>query len=173
MSDPESLVTTMRRLAWMLMGAALLLAVAPATASAEPQEDWMLHVRKEGETYSYVPGRVEVYAGAEVTLGHIFARHSIVAVDGSFNSTGDASEWPRIRAPSEAGEYPFYCWLHADAATVPGEGMAGVLVVSARPAIPAQVEPAGETPTREVSGPAPAALLVALAGGLALRRRHE
>lgn len=168
----------MRTSAWILIGAALLPLALYPTAGAEPQESVMLHVRKDGEQYSYIPARVEVYPGAEVTLGHIFARHSIVAVDGSFNSTGDASEWPRFRAPSEPGEYPFYCWIHATPGTTPDEGMAGVLVVVPRPGAPSaeaaqdDAFPAEPQEARDVPAPALAGLVGAAAVALLLRRRR-
>lgn len=108
----------------------------------------MLHVNRDAATgqWSYVPDRVEVYPGTTVLIGHLFApgEFSITSVDGLFNATGNATSWPEVRAPETPGEYRFYCWVHATPDTLPGEGMAGVMVVAPREAPPASAPPSSD-----------------------------
>jgi plastocyanin len=145
------------------------LAVAPVMAA--PAEV-MLHASKEDGVFHYIPDRAEVAPGGKVVLGHLFgySRHSITSVDGLFNATGDASAWPEIQAPTEPGEYRFYCWIHATPETRPEDGMAGILVVGepdAKPATP-QPEPSGDGR----GAPLPSLVATGLAlAGLALARR--
>jgi plastocyanin len=131
-----------------LLGVMAMVLLAAVAAGGPPQEGAMLHVRKVADgDYRYVPAEVDVHAGSTVVLGHIFARHSLTSPDGLFNSTGDAGAWPTVVAPDRPGSYPFYCWLHADAATLPAEGMAGVLRVHARNGDVPSPTPGGDRPT--------------------------
>lgn len=77
-----------------------------------------------------------------------------------------------FRAPTEPGEYPFYCVYHGDAQ---GNGMAGVLVVQTAPAGPPPSVPPSPTPgtpaEEEVPAPAPALVALALLAAARLTRR--
>lgn len=148
--------------------------VALPGAFAQPQEGAMVHVAKDKDTgaYSYVPERVEVFAGTPVEL-MIFgdAQHSMTSDDGLFDadvrSTGSVAS-KTFAAPDAAGSYAFHCKHHPE--------MKGVLVVSARDAAPTSAAapaagaPAPESPTpeapdeaREVPLPGVVALLALLA----------
>ena len=152
-------------LALVAAGAVAPPAALPQEGAAHPQDGWMLPVARDQATgqWSYVPDRVDVYAGSTVLIGHLYGptMHSITSVDGRFNATGNQDAWPQVSAPMEPGEYPFYCWVHAAPGTKPGEGRAGVMVVHPRegattPASPpadADATPRDATPAEAPTAP--------------------
>lgn len=173
--------------------ALLLLAVA-ATAAA--QEPGMVHaVDENGGGYRFVPAKLEVDGGAEIILMNVGQEpHKVRASDGvSFESPSvEPNGTVSFRAPTEPGEYRYFCPFHASADTPLGQGMVGLLSVRPHVAVTGQSTtptgtvatlPVGATPTQgagsggpgeqqtPASGAPVAALALAGAALLALRRR--
>lgn len=135
MSGPRTIV--------IVAAAALLAAVLPAGA----QETTDVEV----VDVDFMPNEATIDPGGTVTWTQTGTLpHTVTADDGSFDSHPDCSAGDGCmtsgdtfaQAFDEPGEYPYYCKVHGGPG---GEGMSGVVVVTAA----AQTEAPTEAPTAE------------------------
>lgn len=131
----------------------------------------MLHM----EDYAYLPPVLEVPPGVTVYVMN-FGQEPHTVTSSTDRSLFDVQNIPpggeplNFTAPTQPGEYPYYCIYHGNP---PAEGMAGTLVVKAaaptRPASPTAPTPvtpeadARDTPLAWGASVATVALVAALA----------